>query len=108
MADIANFPSRKKSRGFLSSMTASARTATPASRVDEPEPTVNDTPTMREPVPKAAPTHNTTINLTLEQRAWLRWREVVTKQSMGDLVREAIEEQMQRMPMPPEVEALFR
>ena len=112
MAEIANFPNRKKTKGFLSSMTSAAA----APHADEaPETTAPESARTEEPPRQAksepsnnkSATHNTTVNLTQKQRAWLRWREVVTKQSMGDLIREAIEARMKRTPMPPEVAAIF-
>lgn len=127
MADITNFPSRKKSKGFLSSMTASAQVSAPVPVPDEPEPepattephieaadpadlkpaSVEESSNPATASAKKPPAHNTTVNLTLEQRAWLRWREVITKQSMGELIRGAIDEQMRHTPMPPELAAIF-
>lgn len=110
MAEITNFPPRKKNKGFLSTMTASARTAEAAVVPDEPGQDQRGaaTPASTKRNTKKSATHNTTVNLTVDQRAWLRWREVIAKKSMGDLIRDAIDQQMVDNPMPNEVAAIFR
>ena len=113
MAEISNFPSRKKNKGFLSTMTTNARTTAIAEPAVENAPILESSPAdatseSAQSKAKKPPAHNTTVNLTVEQRAWLRWREVITKRSMGDLIRQAIDDQMNQTPMPPEVAAIFK